>query len=522
MPLNARVRPIASQNLPVRSASAHFGASDAREFYSWNPSSGSADSDLLPDIGTLRPRSRDLFRNHGIASGALQTQIDNILGIGPRLSTQPDYRTLGQDKAWADEWARVCEGNFREWWETTACDVSRQLTGRAMSTQVLRGALMNGDALALCMWTPGRGSRFATCLQVVETDRLSTPNGKMDGPNMRGGIETDEFGKPIAYHIQKAHPGEFFTPGYSADQWQWERIPAETPWGRARVIHVHDKERTGQSRGKPMLAAVIGQFRMLEHYQRTTLQSAVISAMISAFIETPLSPDAVLEALGGSMTDTKAQQYMAAQREMMSPLKGAAVLSLPPGSQMKPFMPGQPTDQFAPFVEAVIRHIGVGLNLPYELLLKDFSKTNYSSARAALLEAWRFFAGRRAWLMDTWFTPVYRLWLEEAVNGFSAVTAPGFYANRFAYERAKWIWPGRGWIDPVKEAEASKIRMDANLSTLQQECAEQGLDWEEVLEQRAAERARMKELGLPDPVPVPSSPGRPADQQQPQEEPIPA
>jgi capsid protein len=48
----------------------------------------------------------------------------------------------------------------------------------------------------------------------------------------------------------------------------------------------------------------------------------------------------------------------------------------------------------------------------------------------------------------------------------------------------------------VKEAQAAQIRMDAGISTLEDECAEQGLDWEEVLEQRARERSRMEELGL--------------------------
>ena len=78
------------------------------------------------------------------------------------------------------------------------------------------------------------------------------------------------------------------------------------------------------------------------------------------------------------------------------------------------------------------------------------------------------------------------------------VEAADFYTNRFAYTRAKWIGPGRGWIDPVKEAQAAQIRMDAGISTLEDECAEQGLDWEEVLEQRARERSRMEELGLLD------------------------
>jgi capsid protein len=41
--------------------------------------------------------------------------------------------------------------------------------------------------------------------------------------------------------------------------------------------------------------------------------------------------------------------------------------------------------------------------------------------------------------------------------------------------------------------------MDAGLSTLQRECAEQGLDYEEVVEQRAREVEMFKEKGLPPP-----------------------
>jgi capsid protein len=113
--------------------------------------------------------------------------------------------------------------------------------------------------------------------------------------------------------------------------------------------------------------------------------------------------------------------------------------------------------------------------------MKDFSRTNYSSARAALIEAWRFFRGRRAWISTYWARPVFELWLEEAVN-LGMVDAPDFYQNKAAYCRCRWIGPGRGWIDPVKEATAAQIRMDNNLSTLEAECAEQGLDWEESLE----------------------------------------
>jgi len=142
-----------------------------------------------------------------------------------------------------------------------------------------------------------------------------------------------------------------------------------------------------------------------------------------------------------------------------------------------------------------VTHLSVGTNLPYERVYKDISKTNYSSARAALLEAWRTFTTRRAWIAAAWAQPWYELWLEEDINAGNT-EAPDFYQRRYAYTRAKWIGLGRGWMDPVKEAQAAQLRMEIGISTLEDECAEQGKDWEEVLDQRAREKAKLEELGL--------------------------
>ena len=482
---------------PALKASSHFGASDAREFALWPTSNGSADSDLLPELGTLRSRSRDLGRNNGIAGGAHQTLADNIVGTGPRLSSIPDYRRLGKDKQWAEDWSSSVESLFAEWWHTSECDAAGQLDGAGLSTQVFRGAMVNGDGLALPLWLPRKESRWKTRLQIVESDRLSTPMGQRDTDTLRGGVEIDTYGRPLAYWVAKSHPGEFFTT-LSQKTMDWERIPAVTGWGRRRVIHVHDAERSGQ----PLLSPVIGQFRMLDQYQRTEVQAAVVSAMIAAFLETPLSNDA-LQAMfgGGEDAGENALDYMARTRDTIAPLKGAAIIPVPPGTKMTPFNPARPNAQYDPFTTAICRHIAAAVGIPYELLLKDFSRTNYSSARAALLEAWRFFLGRRKWVTSLWLAPVYDLWLEEAI-GMGLVDAPDFYEYRYAYTRARWIWPGRGWVDPVKEADAAVIRMDAGLTTLEDECAEQGRDWEEGMDQRAAEIKRAmeieKEYGLPE------------------------
>ena len=474
-------------------AGAHHGASTtAREFASWLPASGSADADLLDDLPLLRARNRDMAINNGIASGAVQTITDNVVGTGLRLSAKPDYRALGRDKAWADDWSNQVEALWRGWADGPDCDAGRTLNFSGLTQLVFRSGLLNGEALALPMWLP-EGGVFATRIQVIEADRLDNPPGRSDGPRFRAGIEIDDYGAPVAYWIRRTHPGDRYAWMSGPDDWQ--RVPAFTDWGRRRVLHVHDKERTGQSRGKPLLSAVMKQFRMLDQYQTSELQAAVINAMSAAFIETPLDQESIIDLFGGDTEKYLASR--AAYTEGRVRLKGGAVMPLYPGDRLSSFAPSRPADVFAPFVEALSRHVAAALNLPYELLLKDFSKTNYSSARAALLEAWRFFNGRRQWLAAHWAQPVYELWLEEAVDAI-LVDAPDFLTHRRAYSRARWIGPGRGWIDPAKEAQAAQTRMDIGVSTLEDECAEQGRDWEEVLEQRARERERMKELGLLD------------------------
>lgn len=475
------------------SAVSHQGASlTSPQLASWTPVAASADADLLPELGTLVARSRDLARNNGIAAAGTQTLVDNVVGVGLRLSALPDYRALGKTVEWAMEWQRKTERLWREFANGTDCDAARTLNFAGLTELMFRSQIGDGDAIALPLWLPRPGARFATCLQVVEADRLSNPNNRMDDATLRGGIEFDRYGAPLAAHIRKSHPGDYLM-GVAGDAGVWERIPFRTAWGRLRVIHLHDKERTGQSRGKPVMSAVIQQFKMLDKYAGAELDAAVINAMMAAFIETEMNGDALFELFGG--TSDGMQKEVSKRNRGRPKLKSGSIIPLYPGEKVAPFMPARPAAQFEAFTVAVMRHIAASMGLPYELLLKDFSKTNYSSARAALLEAWRTFRSRREKLAIYWAQPCYELWLEEAIN-LGLIEAPDFYQNRAAYCRSKWIGPGRGWVDPVKEAQAAQIRMNAGISTLEAECAEQGLDWEEVLEQRARELKRMQELGI--------------------------
>ena len=467
---------------------AHLGASlTEKAFRSWLTYGGSGDSDLNPELPKLRERSRDLIRNNGIASGAIQTLTDNVIGPGLRLVVSPDYKALNKDKKWSNEWSRQVESLWREWAESTECDVTRSLTFNGLTTQIYRSSIINGEALALVLWLKNR--EVHTVFQLVESDRLSNPEGKMDNERLRGGIEINKYGTPIAYYILKNHPGDALYSGFNT----WQRIPARMTFGRPRILHVHDKERTGQSRGKPLFSSIIPLFKLLDQYVNSEVKGSIVASMLAAFIETPMDREA-LEQMFSNEEGKKGE--MESRKNWNLRLQPGSILPLFPGDKVTPFTPTRPNSSYAAFVENLLRNIGIGMNLPYELLMKDFSKTNYSSARASLLESWRYFAGRREWVTTYWAKPVYKLWLEEMVNkGF--IKAEGFYERRGAWSRSRWIGPGRGAIDPVKEAQASVIKIDNGLSTLETETSLlQGERWDDNMEQRKTEKDKEEELGI--------------------------
>ena len=83
---------------PFRPEASAFHAASLvdRALASWNPPAGSPDADILPDLDTLRTRSRDLIRNHGVAGGAVQTMVDSVVGGGLRLSAHAGLPGPGQ------------------------------------------------------------------------------------------------------------------------------------------------------------------------------------------------------------------------------------------------------------------------------------------------------------------------------------------------------------------------------------------------------------------------------------------
>lgn len=512
-----RVREVMAR--PETETSHHAASMAAKDMATWPTFRMSPDAALLPEMDTISARVDDLVRNNGIAAGAERTFVDNVVGPRIHCKPDPDRIVIGKTASWVDGWSREVESLFRTFTDTDWFDAGLRYNFHVSTRLQARMIAATGEALALPLWTKRNGSRWMTCMQLVDPARLSQPMGKQDTSIFRGGIELDPVTTAAtAYHIRKCHPGDLFNGmGALFGIGEWERIPAYQSWGRRRVVHLFESERVGQTRGKAVVTSVARNFRMLDKMNTEQLRLAVLNSLVFAALETPLDPQQINDIFA---SDDPSVSPMEAYQEQLSGwrvnMQGGAMLTLPPGTQMKPFAPNTTMSGLDTFATVMLRSIGAGLNMPYELVFRDFSKTNYSSARASLLEAWRYFASVRQFITDHWCNVVFDLWFEEAVQRglIPDCTPDDYYRNQIAWTRCKWIFAGRGWVDPLKEAKAASERLKSKISTLADEAGEQGRDWRDLVEQDGREQAYQREvytsLGLPWP-PVVAGAGAKSD-----------
>lgn len=460
------------------------GASRNRLRSSWLPGGGSADQDLLPELADIRERSRDLNRNDAHAAGITSTMTTNVIGTGIRPQCRMDKDSLGISEKSASNFQKKTERIWKRW--TPYADAGERMDFYEIQQLVDRQILENGEAIVVPLMLKDKGRPYSLALQLIESDRLNTPTNKRSDKSIRSGVKIGEKGEPISYFIQKTHPGDI-SHRTREEARQYIEIQAKGEMGRKNIFHLYYVSRSGQTRGVPFFAPVLTYFKDLAEYAEAELVAARIAACFSLFVTSESSMDVAVNSA----------YEKNASGQMLESLEPGMIKHLMPGESITSFNPQRPSATFEPFVDRILKAISAALGLPYELVAKDFSKTNYSSARAALLEARRYFKVRQEWLAQKLCQPVWEMLLEEAyLRG--ELKANNFYGKRLDWVRARWIAPGWSWVDPLKEVKASKEAIAGNISSLADEAAGQGKDWEEILEQRAREEQKRKELDLPE------------------------
>lgn len=453
-------------------------------------SEGDADSVILPDLAALREESQHAIRNSPIAGGAIRTNITKVVGTGLKVKSQIDRDVLRLSDDQANAWERAAEREFRLATETCEIDVERQLPFSLLQGLVFLKVLEDGDLLVNMPRFRRRGSPYSLKLQLIEAARICNPDRQPDSATLSAGIQKDAAtGAAIAYHVLNRHPGSIRRHGAAPSHDAWQRITAfSATTGDPLALFIVDKQRPGQTRGVPYLAPVVELIKQLGRYTDAEVMAAVVTGMLTVFVTNDMgSPVIGTPSEVGNPTDTGGIE-----------LGYGKVIGMVPGEKIETVNPNRPNTAFDPFVLAVMRQIGVALELPFELLVKHFT-ASYSAARAALEEAWSYFRRRRHWLVSMLCQPVYVAVISEAVVR-GRLAAPGFFSDpiiRRAWLGSIWTGDAQTQIDPVKEVEAAKQRVEMRISTLDEEAIRlTGVSWEDKLPRIMAEQQVLRDNDL--------------------------
>lgn len=464
-----------SKSEKVENYSSHGASTQKNSTRGWVVSGGSAIEDIERNIKTLRLRSRDLYMGGGIAGGAVRTVQTSVIGSGLKLSTQIDGDYLGMSNEEVKEWSKTVRREFDLWADSINCDTTRVNNFYELQQLAFLSQMMSGDAFVLLPYKNRIGSPYELTIHIIEADRIDTPPEKVSALDNRvvSGVEVDNSGEVIAYHFSSEHPkskNALFNNKWS----RVERFGKET--GRQNVLHLMSMERPEQRRGIPMLAPVVEDLKQLSRYTDAELMAAVVNGMYSIFIESEgaAGPD---KNFGGISPDERLND--SSDEDYDIEIGNGAVNFLKPGEKLAETKPGRPNPSFDGFVKSISRQVGTALEIPYEVLMKNFT-ASYSASRASLMEAWKMYKKKRDGIAVDFCQPIYEEWLTEAVAK-GRIRAPGFFddpAIRKAYSRAEWTGPSQGQIDPLKEAKASALMVEEGFSTRERETtALTGMDY---------------------------------------------
>lgn len=498
----------------------------SREMASWRPFFGSPNQAISLGKEVADARGRDTVLNDGYAMGAMRYHKDSIVGAHFRLNAQPDWQVLRdmynptgaseeEWRVWAEAFQLRVERRFNLTAESGAhwLDASRRMTLTEM-VRVETGAFVyTGEVCATGEWIREAGRPYKTALALVNPDRLSNPDRRMDRPASRtqrglvGGVEIDFYGRHHGYWFQQSHPGEFSHP----DSMKWSRVPAEKPWGRKQVIYINEPMMVEQTRGVAEIVSALKQTKMRKQFSEVTLQNAVVNASYAASVESELPSAEVIAMMGGgaeNQLENYLKMYMGALSEFMGgsnniKLDGAMIPQFFPGTKLNARPLGTPGGVGTDFEASLLRYLAAALGTSYSALSRDYSKLSYSGLKGEAAEIQKFMGSRKKGVADKLATYGYELWLEEEIAGDYALLPPGWTRDDYYRPLAKealsvcsWIGTGRGQIDELAETQAAILRINSGLSTREIETAKLGNDFRDVLAQLERESKLIEKHGL--------------------------
>jgi lambda family phage portal protein len=232
------------------------------------------------------------------------------------------------------------------------------------------------------------------------------------------------------------------------------------------------------TRGEPWLHGVLSKLDDMDEYSKAELTAARMGANFFATLESDYD--------NALATTTDAAS---GAREMN--IEPGVIEQLAPGDALKFHTPNRPNVALDPFLRYMLREVAAGVGVSYESLSRDYSQSNYSSSRLALLDDRDLWRVLQQWYVRAFREPLLRDWMQSAVlsRAISSIPVEAYAPDAERFLAVTWKLRGWQWVDPTKEVNAYKEAVKAGFTTVSAVIAQTagGVDVEDVIAERKRE-----------------------------------
>lgn len=392
----------------------------------------------------LRTRARYEVQNNSYARGIVSTLANDTIGTGPRLQMLLEGEKLNH---------RI-EHDFYLWAKRV------RLADKLRTLRMAR--CQDGEAFAILAQNPNLRSNVKLDIQLIEADRVTDDELTNDGSSVDG-ITFDSYGNAKSYKVLIAHPGGTENVGT-----EFREVKASD------MIHYFRSDRPEQHRGIPEITSALPLFAHLRRFTLAVVSAAEAAADFAGVLYTDAPANGEADAV-------EAMDTIQLERNML--------LTMPGGWKMSQVDPKQPVTTYGEFKHEILNEISRCLNIPFNIAAGNSSGYNYASGRLDHQTYYKSLRVDRSQIEIDILDRILERWIEEwrLVNKVAIKEVDSYHV---------WFWDGQEHVDPLKEANAQRVRLESRTTTLATEYARQGKDWETELRQIAKEQKLMDELGI--------------------------
>lgn len=369
---------------------------------------------------SLRQQARGLDQNHDVARGILNSLVNKV--VGPKgIGVEFMPKTLAGDPM--PELASQLSEAFDRW--SHRPEVTGAFNRSRAERLMCRSWLRDGEVFVKLLSGNVKSLRHATKTQLsfemLEADFVPI-DLTQEKKKILQGIEINGWGRKMAYHVLKSHPGDMGM--YSMDT---KRVPAE------KMLHASMCDRIHQLRGVSIFSSVLTRLQDIKDYEESERVAARIAAAMAAYIRKG-DPS-----MYNNQTDNSDRTIK------MAP--GLIFDNLRPGEEIGTISHNRPNSQLGGFRADMLKAVAAGTGSQYSTISKNYDGT-YSSQRQELIEQQSNYLTLTDEFIDQITEPLVYAFLKMAILNIDLPAE----TDRESLYNVEFQGPSMPWIDPVKEA----------------------------------------------------------------------